>query len=192
MLLLAAWCARGVILKRLQAAVAASLLVHIILCFAMHTVRLDLPTPVAADELPGESREELTLPDHGGMEIPDHDVAPWSQPSQAPAPETVVHIERQAAEAVRPERPEPAEVERPPEVARPSFKIESSKPSPTINPRSQTVSRSTGPWPMHTKRQRSKWYARCPPRHQRQTSSRQLSRNGCRQKGRRPRLPPKT
>jgi hypothetical protein len=64
MLLLVTFLVRGVIKRRLQWAIALSLLIHFLLCLSMTTVdfRGPLPTPAQAADLSQIPREEFTLP----------------------------------------------------------------------------------------------------------------------------------
>ncbi len=119
MLILAAWLVRGVIAKRVQWAIAVSLLMHLLLCVSMQTLNVGVPLtpPIQADDKLGEPLEELTLPDYAGMESPDAKAA-WQQPSETATPEAEMELERQKSQVNDPNQPTPVEIERPQDVAK--------------------------------------------------------------------------
>ncbi len=113
-LLAAAGLVRGLIMQRLQYAVAISLAVHLLLCVSMQTLSLGMPLakPVQANETPGRSLEELSLPDYASSEATDADAA-WQQPTEANTPEAQMELERQKTEVAEAQKPQPVEIERP-------------------------------------------------------------------------------
>lgn len=115
-LLVATYVVRGVVMQRLQWAVAISLLLHLLLCVSMQTfgLRVPLQQEAQADELPGRPLEEMQLPDHG--DVPEQ--AAWDQPAEVATPERQLELERKQAQAVDANRPEIANVERPLEIAK--------------------------------------------------------------------------
>ena len=119
MLVLAAWLVRGVIVKRMQWAIAISLLVHLLLCVTLQTLHLGVPQTVAGqdDETPGRPQEELSLPDYGGLETPK-DEAEWQKPADTAAAERKLELERQKTETNDPSQPKPVDVERPSEIVK--------------------------------------------------------------------------
>ena len=119
MLVLAAWLVRGVIVKRMQWAIAISLLVHLLLCVTLQTLHLGVPTSVAGqpDSTPGRPLEELSLPDYGGLETPK-DEAEWQKPADTAAAERKLELERQKTETNEPSQPKPVDVERPSEIVK--------------------------------------------------------------------------
>ena len=118
MLIGAAWVARGVIMKRLQWAIAISLLVHLLLCVTIHSLSLgNAPLLVQAGES-SDKREELTLPDYGGMESPDAAEPAWEKPNETATPEAELSVERQKTEVADPSQPKAIDVQRQQEVAK--------------------------------------------------------------------------
>ncbi|MFM9966668.1 MAG: hypothetical protein ACKV2Q_36285 [Planctomycetaceae bacterium] len=120
-MVVAAWLVRGVIMRRLQWAVAISLLLHLLLGVSLQTLRFGVPLSQAAeaDEAAGASREELTLPNYGGMEAPNAEAeAAWQKPAEANTPETQMELDRQKSELQQPNQPEALDVERQTEVAK--------------------------------------------------------------------------
>jgi hypothetical protein len=131
MLLLVTFLVRGVIKRRLQWAIALSLLIHFLLCLSMTTVdfRGPLPTPAQAADLSQIPREEFTLPDYATSEVPDP-AAAWRKQNEAETPDRELEPERSemmiaeaekadaeavelsqaAAEAETPERREKVEI----------------------------------------------------------------------------------
>ena len=112
MLLGAAWVARGVVMKRLQLAIAVSLLVHLLLCVTIHSLSFSGAPLIVQAEEPGQPREELTLPDYGGMESPDATEAAWEKPNETATPETELNVERQKTDVADPSQPKPVDVQR--------------------------------------------------------------------------------
>lgn len=95
MLLLVTFLVRGVIKRRLQWAIALSLLIHVLLCLSMTTVdfRGPLPTPAQAADLSQIPREEFTLPDYATSDVPDP-AAAWLQQDDTETPDRVLEPER--------------------------------------------------------------------------------------------------
>ncbi len=117
-MLVATWLVRGVIMRRLQWAVAICLLLHLLLGASLHVFRIGVPLSQAqADETSGESREELTLPNYGGMEASNEEAA-WQRPADSNTPETQMELDRQKSEIQQPNQPAALEVERQVEVAK--------------------------------------------------------------------------
>jgi hypothetical protein len=108
---------RGVVKRRLQWAIGLSLLIHFLLCLSISTVKLSgikLTSAEAADA-PGTPLEEFTLPDYGGMEVPDPDSA-WQQPTLTDTPENTVELERPQTEIAEAEKPQQVDSSQPQEV----------------------------------------------------------------------------
>ena len=118
MLLGAAWVARGVIMKRLQWAIAVSLLVHLLLCVTIHSLSLGGAPLIVQAEEPGQPRQELTLPDYGGMESPATTKATWEKPNETATPETELNVERKKTDVADPSQPKPVDMQRQQEVAK--------------------------------------------------------------------------
>ena len=116
-LLAAAWLLHGLVMQRLQWAVAISLAVHLMMCVSMHTMSLGLPLtpPVQADETSGaRTLEQLSLPDYADADASESGELPaWKQPTEADAPESEIELERQKMELAEAQKPQPVEVERP-------------------------------------------------------------------------------
>ncbi len=98
---------RGVIQRRLQWAIAISLLIHFLLCLSVSVVEFRGPHPIpsAAEELPGATPEEFTLPDYAGEEA-SHSDAVWKQQSESATPDNnvdVAHAEMEIADANKPQ-----------------------------------------------------------------------------------------
>jgi hypothetical protein len=95
MLLLVTFLVRGVIKRRLQWAIALSLLIHFLLCLSMTTVdfRGPLPTPAQAADLSRIPREEFTLPDYATSDVPDP-AAAWLQQDDTETPDREFESER--------------------------------------------------------------------------------------------------
>jgi hypothetical protein len=95
MLLLVTFLVRGVIKRRLQWAIALSLLIHFLLCLSMTTVdfRGPLPTPAQAADLSQIPREEFTLPDYATSDVPDP-AAAWLQQNETETPDRELEPER--------------------------------------------------------------------------------------------------
>ena len=95
MLLLVTFLVRGVIKRRLQWAIALSLLIHFLLCLSMTTVdfRGPLPTPAQAADLSRVPREEFTLPDYATSDVPDP-AAAWLQQNDTETPDRELEPER--------------------------------------------------------------------------------------------------
>lgn len=122
-LMLIAWWVRGVSGKRLQWAVASSLFLHLLLCVCLQVLPLAFPLSAQTElaEVPGRPLEELTLPDHGGMEAPEVQ-AVWERPTQALAREREIELERQTMQANAPNQPQPVETSRSTEIAKAELK----------------------------------------------------------------------
>ncbi len=95
MLLLVTFLVRGVIKRRLQWAIALSLLIHFLLCLSMTTVdfRGPLPTPAQAADLSQIPREEFTLPDYATSDVLDP-AAAWRQQNETETPDRELEPER--------------------------------------------------------------------------------------------------
>ena len=95
MLLLVTFLVRGVIKRRLQWAIALSLLIHFLLCLSMTTVdfRGPLPTPAQAADLSRIPREEFTLPDYATNDLPDP-AAAWLRQNETETPDRELEPER--------------------------------------------------------------------------------------------------
>ncbi len=118
MLVMSAWLVRGVVMKRLQWAIVMSLFVHLLLCASFHTMNIHSPLSARAQETPEEKREELTLPDYGGMEKPTETEAVWDQPNDTATPESEMDVQRQKTEVAQPEKAEATMKERSQEVTK--------------------------------------------------------------------------
>ncbi len=117
-MVVAAWLVRGVMMRRLQWAVAISLLLHLLLGFSLQVFRFGVPlSQVAQADEASDSREELTLPNYGGMEAPNAEAA-WQKPADSNTPEAQMELERQKSEIQQPNQPQALEVERQTEVAK--------------------------------------------------------------------------
>lgn len=116
----AAWrITRGRVMKRLQGAVVASLMVHLLLCVAIREIGVGVPlserVAAAEEELP---LEELTIPDYGGIENPNSPTQEWEQVTDTETPESQrEELERQQAEVENPDSPEEVASQRNMEVA---------------------------------------------------------------------------
>jgi len=113
MLISVTFLLRGVIKRRLQWAIGLSLLIHFLLCLSMTSVdfRGLQPNPDQAADASDVPREEFTLPDYAGMELPAPD-KPWEKQSESETPEKTLEAERsemQIAEATRPETADTAQ-----------------------------------------------------------------------------------
>jgi Squalene-hopene cyclase C-terminal domain len=117
LLLLAAWLVRGVVMKRLQWAIAISLVVHLLLCVSFHTLSLET-TLAVRPEGDETDREELTLPDYGALETSAEQEAAWEQPHDTATPESEMELQRRETELDAPERIDTEERERPLELAK--------------------------------------------------------------------------
>ena len=117
-LVVAAWLVRGVFMRRLQWAVAISLLIHLLLGVSLQVFRFGVPlSQVAQADDSSSSRDEITLPNYGGMEAPNAEAA-WQKPADSNTPETQVELDRQKSEIQQPNQPQAVEVERQTEVAK--------------------------------------------------------------------------
>ncbi|MDA1231442.1 MAG: hypothetical protein O2856_11760, partial [Planctomycetota bacterium] len=105
---------RGVIKRRLQWAIALSLLIHFLLCVSMSVVEFRGPKPISATaaELLGTTAEEFTLPDYAGQETPTSD-ALWQQQSDTATPENNVDVERAETVIADSNKPQPANTPQP-------------------------------------------------------------------------------
>ncbi len=112
MLLLVTFLVRGVIKRRLQWAIALSLLIHFLLCLSMTTVdfRGPLPTPAQAADLSQIPREEFTLPDHATSDVPDP-AAAWLQQNETETPDRELEPERSEMTIAEAEKAESEAVE---------------------------------------------------------------------------------
>jgi hypothetical protein len=117
MLLLVTFLVRGVIKRRLQWAIALSLLLHFLLCLSMTTVdfRGPLPTPAQAADLSQIPREEFTLPDYATSDVPDP-AAAWLQQDETETPDRELEPERSEMMIAEAEKAE-SEAVKSPEVA---------------------------------------------------------------------------
>lgn len=118
-MIVAAWLVRGVIMRRLQWAVAISLLLHLLLGLSLQVFRFSSPLAhaVQAEDSSRDSRQELTLPNYGGMEAPNAEAA-WQRPAESITPEAQMELERQKSEIQQPNQPQSLEVKRQTEVAK--------------------------------------------------------------------------
>ena len=84
MLIAVTYLVRGVIKRRLQWAIALSLLIHFLLCVTMTTVefRGPRPLPVQGADSPDVPREEFSLPDYASDSVPNPDAA-WLKPTDS-------------------------------------------------------------------------------------------------------------
>ena len=114
MLLLVTFLVRGVIKRRLQWAIALSLLIHFLLCLSMTTVdfRGPLPTPAQAADLSHIPREEFTLPDYATSDVPDP-AAAWLQQNDTETPDRELEPERSEMMIAEAEKAESQAVELP-------------------------------------------------------------------------------
>lgn len=115
MMLAAAWLARNVIMKRLQAAIVVSLLLHLLACVAFQqwSVGSPIATVVAASEGEPSPLSDLTLPDYGGMESIDAPTPEWEQATDSPVSDArLEEMERQLNEAEVSLEQERVEIER--------------------------------------------------------------------------------
>ena len=114
MLLLVTFLVRGVIKRRLQWAIALSLLLHFLLCLSMTTVdfRGPLPTPAQAADLSQIPREEFTLPDYATSDVPDP-AAAWLQQDETETPDRELEPERSEMMIAEAEKAESEAVELP-------------------------------------------------------------------------------
>ena len=108
---------RGVIQRRLQWAIAISLLIHFVLCLSVSVVKFNgrFPIPAAAAEFDAATPEEFTLLDYAGEEMSDSD-AVWQHQSDAPAPDNDVEVERAEMEIAEANKPQPVDVTQAPAV----------------------------------------------------------------------------
>ncbi len=108
---------RGVIKRRLQWAIAISLLIHFVVCLSVSVVEFGGPLPIsaAAAELDAATSEEFTLPDYAGEETSDSD-AVWRQQSDVPVPDKNVDVERTEMEIAEANKPQPVDATQAPAV----------------------------------------------------------------------------
>ena len=118
-MIVAAWLVRGVIMRGLQWAVAISLLLHLLLGLSLQVFRFGAPlSPVVqAEDSSRESRQEITLPNYGGMEASNAEAA-WQRPAESITPEAQMELERQKSEIQQPNQPQSLEIKRQTEVAK--------------------------------------------------------------------------
>lgn len=123
LMVLIAWWVRGISGKRLQWAVASSLFLHLLLCVCLQVLPLAFPVTAQIEpaEVPGRPLEELTLPDHGGMEAPEVE-AVWERPTQTPAREREIELQRQSMQANAPSQPRTVESSRQAEITKAELK----------------------------------------------------------------------
>ncbi len=97
MLVAVTFLVRGVVKRRLQWAIALSLLIHFLLCLSMTTVNFQGPhtTPAHPADFFDLPREEFSLPDYAGTDVPDAESI-WRKPTDTQTPE-------QKAEPTRPD-----------------------------------------------------------------------------------------
>lgn len=114
MLLLVTILVRGVIKRRLQWAIALSLLIHFLLCLSMTSVdfRGPLPTPVQAADLSQIPREEFTLADYATSDVPDP-AAAWLQPNDTKTPDRELDPDRPEMTIADAQKAETEDVELP-------------------------------------------------------------------------------
>jgi len=105
---------RGVIKRRLQWAIALSLLIHLLLCLSMTSVDFRGPQsePDQAADASDVPRDEFTLPDYAGMELPSPD-KPWEKTSDSETPEKMLEHERTEQQIADSQRPETANTVQP-------------------------------------------------------------------------------
>ena len=117
MLVTVTFLVRGVIKRRLQWAIALSLVVHFLLCVSISVVQFSGMKPILAQaaDVSGEIPEELTLPDYAGEEAPDADSA-WRQQTDTETPDNDVEIARSEMEISEAEKPQPVDATQPQEV----------------------------------------------------------------------------
>ena len=118
LLLLAAWIVRGVVMKRLQWAVAISLFVHLLICASFHSFTVRTFRGASSHASTEPQGEELTLPEYGGMESPAAEEAAWEKPHDSAAPDSEIELERQNSEIAQPEKFETEDIERPEEITK--------------------------------------------------------------------------
>jgi len=87
-MIIASWLVRHVIMGRLQWAIVASLLLHLLLVVTIQHLQLEFQSAQSAQAspVPGSDLEELTLPDYGGMESA-LETPEWERPDRTPVPE---------------------------------------------------------------------------------------------------------
>lgn len=119
MLIAVTFLVRGVIMRRLQWAIAISLLIHLFLCLSMTAVEFRGPQtiPVQAANSADNPGEEFTLPDYAGTDAPSSD-APWRQATDSETPENELELDRPEMEITEAEKPD-AEDTALPEEAQP-------------------------------------------------------------------------
>ena len=117
MLVAVTFLVRGVIKRRLQWAIAISLLMHFLLCLSVSVVEFSgpRPLPAAAAELPGATPEEFTMPDYADEDTPNSDSA-WKQQSDAPTPDNNVDVKRSEMEIADANKPQPVDATQAPAV----------------------------------------------------------------------------
>ncbi|MEJ7591912.1 MAG: hypothetical protein WKF77_10210 [Planctomycetaceae bacterium] len=117
MLVAVTFLVRGVIKRRLQWAIAISLLIHFLLCLSVSVVefRGPRPLPAAAAELPGATPEEFTLPDYAGEETPNSE-SEWKQQSESETPENHIDVERVEMEIADADKVKPVDATQPQDV----------------------------------------------------------------------------
>ena len=110
MLVVVTFLVRGVIKRRLQWAIAISLLIHFLLCLSVSVVEFRGPLliPTAAADLPGATPEEFTMPDYAGEEIPNSNPV-WEQQSDSETPDNNVDLERAEMQIADAEKPQPVD-----------------------------------------------------------------------------------
>ena len=111
LLVLAAWLVRGVVMKRLQWAIAISLIVHLLLCASIHSLSVGSPLVVHPEGVETR-REEVTLPDYGALDAPPEKEAVWEQPHDTATPESEMEVAKQDTEVAEAKRAETEEMER--------------------------------------------------------------------------------
>ncbi len=110
MLVAVTFLVRGVIKRRLQWAIAISLLIHFLLCLSVSVVEFRGPLliPAAAADLPGATPEEFTMPDYAGEETPNEESV-WKQQSDSETPENNVDLERAEMQIADASKPQPVD-----------------------------------------------------------------------------------
>lgn len=110
MLVAVTFLIRGVVKRRLQWAIAISLLIHFLLCLSVSVVEFHGLKPTAAKEAgrSTEIRDEFTLPDYAGEEVSDAD-SPWRQQTDPVTPDNDVDVERTQSEIAQAEKPQSQE-----------------------------------------------------------------------------------
>lgn len=118
-MLATAYTIRSVVVKRLQWAVLFSLMIHLMICVGLRTVRVDVPLTAVAEV--GDSdhpMREFTIPDYGGAESISTEPQEWERPNETDAHESQQHqLQRQTTEVTPQAEPDEVEIQRQIEMA---------------------------------------------------------------------------